>query len=72
MHRETYGESGRKIQVVKETEAETQAVHPPKSQEQRAPDIQAGPCRERLPKGPVPRSGSQWPQGSPSTRLLLA
>lgn len=35
-----------KIQMVKETEGETQAVHPGNSQEQRTPDIQARPCRE--------------------------
>ena len=34
MHEERYRESGRKIQIVKETEAETQGIHPRHSQEQ--------------------------------------
>ena len=59
MHEERYRESGRKIQIVKETEAETQGIHPLQSQDQGAPDIQAGHCRERLPKRSVLRLGSQ-------------
>ena len=57
MHRETYGESGRKIQVVKETEAETQAVHPPKSQEQGLQTSRLDLAENDSPRGLCPDRG---------------